>query len=237
MKKSAAHGLEGGEMTDGRHAFASTLLPRLFIIASFACLLGGCFDMMRPAPESTAAVQPRNPMRRPGISPAGASVALVAVAGAPQFLTDQFSATFAREARQHELTIADADKANYVVRAYLNASPRGSGTTIAFVLDIFDANRQRAQRIEDEVIVKAAAGDPWSSVDQTVLNAVAAKSAEDLANFMTNTPEAIAASQGRPVSGRQIADVGQTTFPASTPQAAPETPPPPPHNAWFAWLH
>ena len=227
---------EGGDMNDWLATSArSAVLARACLAALFAGLLAGCVDMARPAPDATAFVHSTNMARRQGVSPAGASVALTGFAGAQQALTDQFKAQLEKAAKERDINVANADKANYLIRGYLNAYPQESGTAVAFVLDIFDANRQRAQRIEEQVALKAAAADPWSVVDQSVLAAVAAKSADDLANFLTNTPEAVAASEGKPASGRQFADTGQTTVMSST--AAAQTPLPPPRGAGLASLH
>ncbi len=215
------------------------ILARACFGALLAGLLAGCVDMALHAPEAAAPVHPTtNMVRRQGVSPAGAGVALVGFAGAQQALADQFKAYFLKEAKQRDVNVTEADKANYLIRGYLNAYPQGAGTAVALVLDIFDANRQRAQRIEDQVTVKATAAEPWSVVDQSVLAAVAAKSADDLANFLTNTPEAVAASEGRPASGRQLADSGQTTVASSVPPtAASQAPMPVPRSAGLAALH
>jgi hypothetical protein len=212
------------------------ILVRACVAALLASFLAGCVDMADAPPEGTSAVRPANIARRPGVSPAGAGVALTGFAGAPLSLTDQFRAYLGREAQNREINVAAADKANYLVRGYLNAYPQGSGTTVAFVFDVFDAKKRLAQRIEDQVEIAATAADPWSLVDQAVLAAVAAKGAEDLADFLTNTPEAVAASAGRPANAHQLADGGQTTVTATAPQAAQATPAPP-RSAGFAALH
>jgi hypothetical protein len=190
-----------------------------------AVFLSGCVDGDAPAAETTAHVHAANMPRRPGVSPTGASVAMTTFGGVPQQLADQFKASFGQEARERQITLADANKANYLVRGYLNAFADDSGTRVSFVFDVFDARRQLAQRIEDQVSVKAAAADPWSVVDPTILAAVAARSADDLADFLTNTPEAIAAISERPAADtHQLADSdsGQTTIAATPP--APQAP-------------
>jgi hypothetical protein len=211
---------------------------RLCLVGACAGLLAGCVDMATPEPDgATSAIHPANMARREGVSPAGASVAMVGFGGAPQALTDQYRALFSREAQTRGIIIADMGKANYLVRSYLSASVHEAETDIAFVLDVFDAKRQRAQRIEDQVTVKTAAADPWSSVDQSVLAAVASRSADDLANFLTNTPEAIAANDKRPASRQQSAESGETTIAASAPARDQPNPPPSPRSTGFAALH
>ncbi len=54
---------------------------------------------------------------------------------------------------------------------------------------------QRVQRLSDAVEVKGAGDDPWALAGEAVLTSVAAKSADDLAAFLSNTPEAAAAAE------------------------------------------
>lgn len=209
---------------------------RICAMALGTALLAGCVDTATPTPESVAPVHQAGLVRRPGVSPNGASVALAGFAGGPQQLDGQFQALFGKEAQSRDITLAEANKADYVVRGYLNASPQGAKTNVAIVLDVFDGKHRRAQRIEDEVDIPAAGADPWSAVDPAILAAVAAKSAEDLAAFLTNTPEAVAAAETKGPNGAPL-DGGETTIAASAPAAAPASPTPAPHGTGFASLH
>jgi hypothetical protein len=222
-------------MSDGFAAFEASFFIRLCLIGIFAGLLAGCVDTAMPAPEGAAPVRPANMARREGISPAGASVAMVGFGGAPQSLTDQYQALFSREATARDISLAEAKKANYLVRGYLSAATHGAQTEVACIFDVFDANRQRAQRIEERLTVDKAVADPWSAVDQSVLTAVAAKSADDLANFLTNTPEAFTANDKRPANRQEPADSGETTIAASVPGQPSQTQPQ--HGTGFAALH
>jgi len=168
-----------------------------------------------------------NIARRAGISPAGATVAVASFTGAPDPIDDRFTPLFADAAKRSDISIADADKANYLVRGYLDAQPEGDATSVSFVLDVFDSTKHRTQRVEDQILVKGQAADPWSLVDDSVLAAVAAKSADDLAAVMTNTPEAIAAA-APPSDGHNVASEGGQTVVAATPPAPP--PPSPPQS-------
>ena len=97
-------------------------------------------------------------------------------------------------ARDQQIIMATPDAADYLVRGYLSATAEGDQTAVTYVIDIFDAKKQRTQRIEDAVLVKGAAADPWSVIDDNALAAVAAKSAAGLAAVLTNTPQAISAA-------------------------------------------
>lgn len=159
------------------------------------CLLAGCVDTYAStsAPQ-TQVPPPANEARRPGVSPGGATVAMASFSGSPTTITTQFTGAFDGAARAQGIVMTDPEAADYLVRTYLNAVPDGDGTAVTYVLDVFNSKKQRTQRIEDEVRLKAKAADPWSVVDNRVLAAVAAKSAAELAAVLTNTPEAIVAS-------------------------------------------
>ena len=224
-------------MDDRLLACGAWRFARICAFALGTALLAGCVDTATPTPESAAPVHQAGIVRRPGVSPNGASVALAGFAGGPQQLDGQFQALFGKEAQSRDITLAEAAKADYVVRGYLNASPQGAKTNVAIVLDVFDGKHRRAQRIEDEVDIPAAGADPWSAVDPAILSAVAAKSAEDLAAFLTNTPEAVAAAETKGPSARAALEGGETSVAASAPAPAPASPIPAPHGAGFASLH
>jgi hypothetical protein len=213
----------GGASRDLRHR-----LPTAGLILACFGILSGCVDSNVAQAPDPSAPQAMNMPRREGVSPGGATVAVASFSGAPQEVTDRFAPLFADAATRGEIAIADPDTANYLVRGYLNAYPEGDATAVAFVLDIFDSKKQRTQRIEDEVLVRGQAADPWSLVDDSALAAVAAKSADDLAAVMTNTPEALLAAGAAPSDGHNLAsEDGQTVVAATPPVAAPPVSPPP----------
>lgn len=175
----------------------SARAPQWVIWAALACGigLGGCVEENTAQAPVAAAPDSDNIARRPDVSPAGATVAVASISGAPGGLDDKYQAMLASYAKRGNVSMADSGSANYLVRAYLSAYPEGdTATAVAYVLDVFDAGKRRTQRVEDEVVVRGTAPDPWSLVSDDVLAAVAQKSAADLAAVMTNTPEAIAAS-------------------------------------------
>jgi hypothetical protein len=206
---------------------AASRYPRLPWLV-LACLLSGCVDSNVAQGPDPSAPPSANIARRDGVSPAGATVALASFSGAPEEVTDRFTPIFADAAKRSEINFTDPDKANYLVRGYLTAHPDGDATAVAFVLDVFDSKKQRTQRVEDEILVKGQAADPWSLVDDQALAAVAAKSSDDLAAVMTNTPEALLAANPQPSEGHNVAAEGGQTVVAATPPgaAAPTSSPP-----------
>ncbi|MGP8232207.1 MAG: hypothetical protein ACLQL2_06000 [Methylovirgula sp.] len=191
--------------------------------------LGGCVEDAAQAPPPPAAPPADNIARRPDVSPAGATVGIASVGGAPGSLDDKFQAMFTAAAKRGDVSVSDGGDPNYLVRGYLSAYPEGDNTTaVSYVLDIFDAKKQRTQRVGDEIVVRGQAPDSWSLVSDDVLAAVAAKSAADLAAVMTNTPEAIAANAAPGAAAAQVA-TNASSQPADgrTVVAATATPPAP----------
>jgi hypothetical protein len=163
-----------------------------FAALGSAVLVSGCVEtaaQLAPKPEAHAQFT-----RRPDVS-LGASVAFVSVDGPPAAISASFSQIMTREAAAHDIVIADAKKARYLVRGYLSASQTADGAEVDYVWDVFNKDKQRTQRVDDAIEVKGDGADPWRIVGEAALTSVAAKSADDLAAFLSNTPEAVAAAR------------------------------------------
>jgi hypothetical protein len=196
------------------------------------CLLAGCVDSITDsqAPQ-TGVPDPNAIARRPGINPGGATVAVASFIGGPDGVKQRFMAAFDNAARAQDIVMATPDAADYLVRGYLNATQEGNGTAVTYVLDVFDAKKHRTERLQDEIVLNATAPDPWSVVDDSALSAVAAKSAAGLAAVLTNTPQAIAASQTQPATNTAQGQQPDPTIVASSPTVGP------PGNPGSALLH
>ena len=161
-----------------------------FCLLAAPLALGGCVETAADmAPNAEAYHQIA---RREGVSLAQATVAIVSVEGAPSAVAARFSQTLEAEARAREIVVEDSGKARYLVRGYLSAEPTEDGAVFEYVWDVFTADKRRAQRLNDVIAVKGSADDPWQLAGDAVLKSVAAKSADDLAAFLSNTPEATA---------------------------------------------
>jgi|GEM_PF-979204 len=172
----------------------------VFVVLA-ASLLGGCVDTLATQqPQPAPVLRAPGLARQDGVSPSGASLAVVSLSGLPQSLSAPFETAFASAMKDQDMTMADSKRANYLVRGYLSAAPVQKGTAIAVVWDVFDAKKRRTQRLDDTVMIAAKSapqptdGDPWALVGQAALERIATQSADDLAAFLTNTPEALAAS-------------------------------------------
>jgi hypothetical protein len=147
------------------------------------------------------------------VSAPGVPIAVESIAGAPDGVTSRFSTALATEAsaRQVEL-VGGESNARYRVRGYLSAEPTEDGSTsLAFVWDVFDAQKKRAQRVQGASIASARAGqNPWDGVDQTTVSKAASESMDAIAGFLTTSPSVVSASAAAtPASAQRRATLSQ----------------------------
>ena len=208
----------------------SIALPCSALALFLGLSVSGCVDTVGQARVESAPAATKI-ARRQGVSPRGATVALAAMDGAPQPVTDSFAADFSQVAPGLEITTAAPGAADYLVRGYLSAYADGpEATRFSYVLDLFDKQKRRVQRLTDDDAVKGAAADPWTLADAQLLHTLAQRSAGDLADALTNMPEAVAATaiasaaaSGKPDETR-ISQSGTTALPRSVARAETSSP-------------
>lgn len=176
-------GVNFGGVAGSRKALACRLLAVLAALST-----GGCVET---AGDMAAGVeQSQQFVRRPDASMAGATVAIVSIEGAPSEFTDRFNQKLDEAAIQRQIALAPPTAARYLVRGYFTAAPAEGGATVNFVWDVFTADKQRAQRLSDAIVVRGSGDDSWAMVSDAALDSIAAKCADDLAGYLSNTPEA-----------------------------------------------
>lgn len=154
-----------------------------------SALLGGCVEQAADvSPNATALRAPLE--RRDGVSLDAATVAIISVQGAPVELGSSFNSALQDAARQRQIVLAEPKRARYLVRGYLSASLLQDGAEVEYVWDVFGPDKRREFRLNDVIDVKGKADDPWSLVTPEALASIAGKSADDLAAFLSQTPEA-----------------------------------------------
>ncbi len=165
---------------------------RGFVPLAAALLLSGCNQQASP---QISAVPPDSAQIAPsGYSPRPATLAVTSVQGAPSPFQNQFMAYFDADAAKQDVALTDSAGAHYLAKGYLSASLVDGGARVTYVWDIYDRDNHRAQRLDDEIAIAGAADDPWRLVGSEALAALAARSAGNLAAFLSNTPEALAAA-------------------------------------------
>jgi hypothetical protein len=162
------------------------------LILLLACAtLSGCNDVAANPPNTDAQAQFG---LRDDANMAGPTVTIASVDGAPADLSSPLRQSLDEAAAARRIAIASPAKARYLVRGYVTASLIEGGAEVDIVWDVFTPDKKRAQRLSDAIAVKGSGDDAWAMIDDSALNSVAAKCAEDLAAYLSNTPEAAPAS-------------------------------------------
>jgi hypothetical protein len=125
-------------------------------------------------------------------SPAGVPIALEVMDGPPApvrtALTDELVS--AASSRRVDLASADAP-ARYRVRGYLSTETTAEGgQALAYVWDVFDAEKRRAKRLTGSSPIRSASPDPWSGLDKETLAKLAAQSMDEIAVFLSEAKNA-----------------------------------------------
>lgn len=153
-------------------------VAKLTGLAALAAALAGCNDM------GIAMAPPTQVTRAPGVP-----IAVDSVAGAPASVSGAFNSALSSEASARSIEIVDP-KTNprFRVRGYLAAEPTSDGqTALAFVWDVFDSSKQRAQRVQGATVARSSSGD-WSGVDQSTVTKAASESMDQIAQFLAVQP-------------------------------------------------
>ena len=177
----------------------SRFVSRRTLFAGLACLpLTACV-------ETVGDFNPAAPPR--ARAPAGVPVALVSLDGAPEPVIQKLSVAIAGQAARRDITIVGIDgRPRYQVRGYLSAYPAVEGRgELSWAFDIFDAQKRRAGRFSGQ---ERLAAPDWSAVGDTMLQAVAFKALDEIAEFLAAAPEAVAAQGGAADAERAGAAVG-----------------------------
>lgn len=182
----------------------SKAVLRLF--AALPLLLAGCGGDMDPIATATMQAPTHSVISPSGASPRPATLAVTQL-DAPEPLKTKFLAEFNADAAKQEVALTDSAGARYLARGYISAYPDNGGARLTYVWDIYDNKAHRAQRLNDEIAIKGASPDPWSLVDAAALAALAQRSADDVAAYLSNTPEALAAMPTTPTRALSYAPI------------------------------
>ena len=153
--------------------------------------LSGCNDVAANPPSADASAQFA---LRDDANMAGATVAIASVDGAPTEVSARFRQSLDEAVAARRITVTSPAKARYLVRGYVTASLIEGGAEVDIVWDVFTPDKKRAQRLSDAIAVKGSGDEAWAMIDDAAMNSVAAKCADDLAAYLSNTPEAAPAS-------------------------------------------
>ena len=104
----------------------------------------------------------------------GVTVAFESVDGPPPQVFDRLVNVLNSEAQLRNLSIVSREtSASYRVRGYLAAEVSRGRTTIAWVLDVYDRNQNRALRLSGKEPAGKAGHDAWAAADDLTLRKIA----------------------------------------------------------------
>ena len=116
-------------------------------------------------------------------SPEGIPVALESIDGAPAPIRTALADELANAATDRKVDLVGASaEARYRVRGYLSTSTEDGETKVAYVWDVFDAQKRRAKRLEGSSPAPAAS---ISALDKAALAKLAQASMDEIAAFLS----------------------------------------------------
>ena len=157
------------------------------VILLGSAALGGCNDIAANPPSADGQAQF---VRRDDANMAGPTVAIVSVEGAPADVSGHFNQSLDEAVAARRIAVASPAKARYLVRGYLTATSIEGGAEVDLIWDVFTPDKKRVQRLSDAIAVRGSGDEAWAMIGDAALDSVAAKSADDLAAYLSNTPEA-----------------------------------------------
>jgi len=114
------------------------------------------------------------------------TVAFESIDGPPETLFRKLVTQLTQEANARQVAMVSRESpAQYRIRGYVAAHVQGKKTTITWVWDVYDADRERAMRIAGEV-PGAPSERAWAAADDEVVTRMARDGMSRLAVFLAN---------------------------------------------------
>jgi hypothetical protein len=127
----------------------------------------------------------------PGLSNVGArgtTVAFESIDGPPETVFRTLVQQLNQEAQARQVSVVSREAAaQYRIRGYVAAHVVGKKTTISWVWDVYDADRQRALRLAGEEVCPPGR-TAWSAADDQVVGRIARDGMTRLAAFLGSPP-------------------------------------------------
>jgi hypothetical protein len=142
------------------------------------CTIFGCALM-------TAGCSSSGPLVLGAASRGAQTVAFDSIDGPPETVFHKLVLQLTEEARTRQVAVVSREEpAQYRIRGYLAAHVRRNRTTIAWVWDIYDAERQRAMRLSGEVPGASPEDKAWAAADDQAIGRMARDGMDRLAAFL-----------------------------------------------------
>jgi hypothetical protein len=148
----------------------------VLVIAGCSLMAAGCTTSGQPVMGAAFGAS----------GPHATTVAFESIDGPPESLFRNLVAQLTQEANARQVAVVSRESpAQYRVRGYVAAHVLGKKTTITWVWDVYNADRERAIRIAGEV-PGAASARAWAAADDQVVTRMARDGMERLAAFLAN---------------------------------------------------
>lgn len=154
-----------------------------------------------------------------------AKMEIAPIIGAPESVARDLQTSLAGAIERNKITVAKGPgaKGEYVLRGYIVAAREKTGSKISYIWDVTDQAGKRANRITGEEFAAGAPGkDPWSSVTPQVIQAIADKTATQVAAAMPGAGTPVASAT--PAAAGAAAAAGAQPVAAKTVAAAQSAP-------------
>jgi hypothetical protein len=124
-----------------------------------------------------------------GANSGGTTVAFESIDGPPEAVFNKLIAQLTEEAGARKLSVVSREKtAQYRIRAYVAAHTLGKRATLAWVWDIYTADRERAMRLSGEVPGAGGERNAWAAADDRAIGRMARDCMDRLAAFLAAPP-------------------------------------------------
>jgi hypothetical protein len=116
-----------------------------------------------------------------------ATIAFEAIEGPPPELSQKLAQAFAEQARARQAIIVSREGLpHYRIHGQFTARSERGRTTIAWVWDVYDAQKRRALHITGEEIAVPVGRDPWASLDDPTIGRIAQGGVDPLVTFLAS---------------------------------------------------
>ena len=169
----------------------------LKLMAVFALgALTGCLGL-----ESNT--EPKTVLPNPAANRPISSLAITEIAGMPEKTASRLRAHLREELASRGITLVNSpQKAAYSLKGFTSTAVGTQGLTLVNIWEVLDKNGRRTHRfIGEENGPASPTGDPWASVNSTMLNAVAVNLARDYKAWTLGrpSPSSVPPATARPV--------------------------------------
>ncbi|MBN9064678.1 MAG: hypothetical protein BGP06_11300 [Rhizobiales bacterium 65-9] len=156
---------------------ASGRVGRFLLVCAAAAALAACNETA--SDFGLAASQPK--VMAPGVP-----ISVESLSGGSEAMRTTFAGALSQEASQRQIEIVAAGSApRYRIRGYLDAGPNDEGkVALAYIWDVYDTKLNQARRVEGAAEIGGSPSDPWAGVDDKALQAIAARSMNEIAGFL-----------------------------------------------------